>query len=107
MEGFFGRNGNPALRLCGIMQKYHTALADFSFFYGRTFWEEWQPCITVMWHYAKTPQSTSGFLEKKCWVIFWKVCDCPMLGGLFGRNGNPALRLCGIMQKHHGVLADF
>ena len=30
-----------------------------------------------------------------------------MLGGLFGRNGNPALRLCGIMQKHHGVLADF
>jgi len=29
------------------------------------------------------------------------------LEGLFGRNGNPALWLCGIMQKHHGAQADF
>ena len=60
-----------------------------------------------MWHYAKTPRSTSRFLEIILGVIFWKVCDCPILGGLFERNGNPALWLCGIMQKHHRALADF
>ena len=60
-----------------------------------------------MWHNAKKPLSTSGFLEKNVGIFFWKVCDCPILGGLIGRNGNPALQLCGIMQKHHRVLADF
>ena len=72
MQGLFGRNGNPALRLCGIMQKHHRTLADISFFYGRTFGEEWQPYIMVMWHYAKTLRSASGFLEIIFGLVFGK-----------------------------------
>ena len=73
------------LRLCVIMKKHHGALADFQKSFlgyflesmglsnvGRTFWEEWQPCITVMWHYAKTPRSTSRFLEIIFGLFFGK-----------------------------------
>jgi len=53
---------------------------------GRTFWEEWQPCITVMWHYAKTPRSTSGFLEIIFGLFFGKyvIVQCweDFLGGM-------------------------
>ena len=55
-------------------------------FYGRTFWEEWRPCITVMWHYAKTPRSTSGFLEIIFGLFFGKYvivqCCEDFLGGM-------------------------
>ena len=87
------------------------------------FWEEWQPCIAVMWHYAKTPQSTTKNIFLTILRIFY-FCRYKVLSpkhflaksyqsfhffmeGFFGRNGNPALRLCGIMQKHHGILVDF
>merc|ERR1712179_424617 len=79
-------------------------------FFGRTFWEEWQPCITVTWLYAKTPRSTSGFLGTMFKVLstfYQNPANPPIfLGGLFGRNGNPALWLCGIMEKHYGALVD-
>ena len=39
MEGLFGRNGNPAIRLCGIMQKHHWVLAISRKYVGIFFWK--------------------------------------------------------------------
>ena len=61
-------------------------LPILSFFYGWTFWVKWQPCITVTWHYAKTPRNRSGFLEKNVGLFFGKYvivqCREDFLGGM-------------------------